>query len=130
MDEQRPGDAQKLEHPRHHEHLEEETEKIHGAEQAAVGLADELLARGLEFRAESVQRVGLLDDVAAEQVLAGGVHDVEEDRQCGNEHQITILANQLERPCLPERLLSHGGLFRRLVARGHTRRRAAPGRQL
>ena len=121
MDEQRPGDAQKLEHPRHHEHLEEETEKIHGAEQAAVRLAHELLASGLEFRSVSIQRACLLDDVAAEQVLARGIHDVEQDRQRGNEHQITILANQLERAGLPERLLSHGGLFRRLVARGNTR---------
>ena len=116
VDEQRLADAEELEQPRHDEHLQQEPEQVHRAEQLAVGLADEPLARGRRVGAGAVDRVRLLDDVAAEQVLARRVDDVEQDDQRRDERQVAVLANQLEPALLAQRLVG-GGRDRRAGSR-------------
>ena len=55
------------------------------------------------FRAGAVQGLGLLDDVPAQQVLAGRVDDVEQHDEQRDQHQIAVLADQLEAALLAER---------------------------
>ena len=82
MDEQRLADTEELEHPRDHEHLQQEAEQVDRAEQTAVGLADETFTRRPPTpRPVPNMCVRLLDDVAAEEVFARRVHDVEQDRE-------------------------------------------------
>ncbi len=65
-------------------------EEVHVPEIAAVGRADELLARGRRLRPGAVHRCRRVHDVAPEQVLACCVDDVQQQDQSGHEHQIAI----------------------------------------
>jgi hypothetical protein len=53
-----------------------------------------------------VNRVRLLDDVAAEEVLARGVDNVQNQGERGDQHEIAVRANQLEAPLFAEWLVS------------------------
>src|SRR5688572_33463930 len=110
MDIERARHAQELEEARDDEHLQQEAEQVDGAEQPAVRLTDKALAVGRELRAGAVQRMRLLDDVAPEEILTRGVDDVQEDREQGNEHQVTVIPNQLEATTFTERFVRGGRL--------------------
>ena len=124
---QRSADAEELEHPRHDEQLQQKAEQADVAEIAAVGLADELLPRRRARRACAVHGLGRAHDVAAEQVFAGRVHDVQQQDERRDQQQIAIGEDHLEaaRPCR-ELLVGLPGLRRSSRAPAEAVERSAP----
>jgi hypothetical protein len=84
---------------------------IYTPEQASINFADESFPVGRCFRSGAICGRRLLDDVAAQQVLARRVDNVQNHGEERDEEEIAILANQLERAFFAERLLRGHGIL-------------------